>query len=44
MRFEGFIIGVGFIGLFCIYDKIFIELENLVKEGVNVYIIFLDVL
>ncbi|EQE15226.1 putative dipicolinic acid synthetase [Clostridioides difficile] len=40
MRLEGLTIGVGFTGSFCTYDKIFIELENLVKEGANVHTIF----
>ena len=43
MRLEGLTIGVGFTGSFCTYDKIFIELENLVKEGANVHTIFSDV-
>ncbi len=33
-------IGVAFTGSFCTFDKIFIELENLIKEGSNVYTIF----
>ena len=33
-------IGVAFTGSFCTFDKIFIELENLIKEGCNVYTIF----
>lgn len=33
-------IGVAFTGSFCTFDKVFIELENLVKEGSNVYTIF----
>ncbi|MCC0630247.1 dipicolinate synthase subunit B [Clostridioides sp. ES-S-0108-01] len=43
MRLKGLTIGVGFTGSFCTYDKIFIELENLVKEGANVHTIFSDV-
>ena len=33
-------IGVAFTGSFCTFDKIFIELENLIKEGSKVYTIF----
>lgn len=33
-------IGVAFTGSFCTFDKIFAELENLIKEGCNVYTIF----
>ena len=33
-------IGVAFTGSFCTFDKIFIELENLKKEGCNVFTIF----
>ncbi len=33
-------IGVALTGSFCTFDKIFLELENLIKEGSNVYTIF----
>lgn len=33
-------IGVAITGSFCTFDKIFLELENLTKEGCNVYTIF----
>ena len=33
-------IGVAFTGSFCTFDKVFLELENLIKEGCNVYTIF----
>lgn len=33
-------IGVAFTGSFCTFEKIFVELENLVKEGAKVYTIF----
>ncbi len=33
-------IGVALTGSFCTFDKIFVELENLIKEGAKVYTIF----
>lgn len=33
-------VGVAFTGSFCTYEKAFQELENIVKEGCNVYTIF----
>jgi dipicolinate synthase subunit B len=35
-------IGLAFTGSFCTYDRVFKELEKLVKEGANVYPIFSD--
>ena len=40
MKLDKLNVGVAFSGSFCTFDKIFIELENLVKEGCNVYTIF----
>lgn len=40
MNLAGQKIGVGLTGSFCTYDKIFTEIENLVKEKATVYTIF----
>ena len=40
MKLNNLNIGVAFTGSFCTFDKIFTELENIVKEGSNVYTIF----
>lgn len=40
MKLDNVNIGIGFTGSFCTFDKVFVELENLVKEGSNIYPIF----
>ncbi len=40
MKLAGLNIGIGFTGSFCTYDKIYDEIENLIKEKANVYTIF----
>lgn len=42
MELAGKNIGLGLTGSFCTYDKIFTELENLIKEKANVQTIFSD--
>ena len=40
MIIKGKNIGVAFTGYYCTFDKVFTQLEQLVKEGANVYTIF----
>jgi len=40
MIIKGKNIGVAFTGSYCTFDKVFTQLEQLVKEGANVYTIF----
>ncbi|HPU63541.1 MAG TPA: dipicolinate synthase subunit B [Mobilitalea sp.] len=40
MSVKGKNIGVAFTGSYCTFDKVFPQLERLVKEGANVYTIF----
>lgn len=42
MELAGKNIGLGLTGSFCTYDKIFTELENIIKEKANVQTIFSD--
>ena len=40
MELQGKKIGVAFTGSFCTYERVFIELKNLVQEGAQVQTIF----
>ena len=40
MEIKGKKVGVAFTGSFCTFEKIFVELEKLVKAGADVYTIF----
>lgn len=43
MELQGKKIGVAFTGFFCTYERVFIELKNLVQEGAQVQTIFSNV-
>ena len=43
MKLQGKKIGVAFTGSFCTYERVFIELKNLVQEGAQVQTIFSNV-
>lgn len=40
MKLKNLNVGVGLTGSFCTFEKVFIEIENLIKEGANVTTIF----
>ena len=42
MYVDGKEIGIALTGSFCTYEKVFPEIERLVKEGANVHVIFSD--
>jgi len=42
MLTDGKKIGIALTGSFCTYDKVFTEIEKLVKEGAHVHVIFSD--
>lgn len=42
MTIRGKNVGVALTGSYCTFDKVFLEIERLIKEGANVYTIFSD--
>lgn len=42
MTIRGKNVGVALTGSYCTFDKVFLEIERLLKEGANVYTIFSD--
>jgi dipicolinate synthase subunit B len=42
MNIRGKNVGVALTGSYCTFDKVFIEIERLIKEGANVYTVFSD--